>query len=282
MNQETAKDLCKLLLKNFNGTNLIKIHEKINREPLKNFHSWANDKPLEGGLLIEDSYGTKLWILIIKWRDNDDYYIVIYPDDHNTSPVAELHTVKSKDNKLLLTWNYCPSKRDGRNEERKKYFNDHFLGCDVLISLPTDQSEAEEFLMELASLVHNRLKADELSEDAPEVREGFPEGKIFERIHKSRERNSIIIHQFKTEALKLNGCLECSCCGFDFSTEYGELGNEFIEVHHLKPLSAMQENGEMTSKEDLVLVCSICHSMIHRRRPWLTKFELRSILKKCQ
>lgn len=36
---------------------------------------------------------------------------------------------------------------------------------------------------------------------------------------------------------KHNGELFCSICGFDFSKRYGEYGSDFIEVHHIKPLS---------------------------------------------
>ncbi|REJ16166.1 MAG: restriction endonuclease, partial [Bacillaceae bacterium] len=31
---------------------------------------------------------------------------------------------------------------------------------------------------------------------------------------------------------------------------------------------------------DIVLVCSNCHRMLHRRRPWLTKEQLKDLIKK--
>lgn len=80
--------------------------------------------------------------------------------------------------------------------------------------------------------------------------------------------------RFKDE----KGKLYCEVCGFDFAAVYGELGDDFIEVHHAKPVSEMKE-GETTNIDDVVMVCSNCHSMIHRRRPWLGKNELRKILK---
>lgn len=66
-------------------------------------------------------------------------------------------------------------------------------------------------------------------------------------------------------------CLEnsnftCSVCGFNFYKVYGEIGKDFIEVHHTKPLSSYNEEHEVLQSE-LVALCSNCHSMVHRRRP---------------
>lgn len=37
--------------------------------------------------------------------------------------------------------------------------------------------------------------------------------------------------------------------------------------------------GDETDVDDIAIVCSNCHSMIHRRKPWLTREQLKSILK---
>lgn len=110
--------------------------------------------------------------------------------------------------------------------------------------------------------------------------ESFTEGKLVLKKHLLRERN----HFVKINAIKkfkdLNeGKLYCEICGFDFYSIYGELGKDFIEAHHAKPISEMKEN-EKTNINDIVLLCSNCHSMIHRKRPWLKKEEIRLIIKK--
>lgn len=55
----------------------------------------------------------------------------------------------------------------------------------------------------------------------------------------------------------------CQVCGMNFEQAYGELGKEFIEVHHLHPVA----HGErkVNPVEDLIPLCSNCHSMIHRQ-----------------
>lgn len=105
----------------------------------------------------------------------------------------------------------------------------------------------------------------------------FPEGKILFRMHRQRERNQKVISDLKKAALE-SGKLHCHICGFDFFKTYGELGKGFIECHHTVPVSSYAEN-QKTRMKDLVLVCSNCHHMLHRRRPWLSINELKAILK---
>lgn len=59
-----------------------------------------------------------------------------------------------------------------------------------------------------------------------------------------------------------------------FAERYGERGDGFIEVHHVRPVHQMQP-GDKTLLADLALVCANCHRMIRRRLPWLTVEELR-------
>ena len=107
----------------------------------------------------------------------------------------------------------------------------------------------------------------------------FSEGKKLLKKHIARERNQRVIHIAKKYFKRKNkGKLFCEVCGFDFYKIYGELGEGFIEAHHVKPVSEMRDN-EKTKIEDIVMVCSNCHSMIHRKKPWLSKDELKLILK---
>jgi 5-methylcytosine-specific restriction enzyme A len=106
--------------------------------------------------------------------------------------------------------------------------------------------------------------------------EEFPEGKILYRVHKSRERNGRLIKKKKQIAIQ-NDKLSCEICNFDFYKTYGEFGKGFIECHHTVPVSEYQ-NNTTTKLNDLILVCSNCHRMLHRRRPWLTKEKLSELI----
>ncbi|MEH6517278.1 MAG: HNH endonuclease [Halioglobus sp.] len=103
------------------------------------------------------------------------------------------------------------------------------------------------------------------------------EGRVLTRVHKARERNAKIVKRKKAHTLKHTGKLECEACSFDFANIYGELGEGFAECHHKKPVSELQP-GEKTKLSDLALLCSNCHRMIHRRRPWLSIDELKALL----
>lgn len=109
--------------------------------------------------------------------------------------------------------------------------------------------------------------------------EEFAEGKEYVAKHIRRERNQHLIKlakiKFKNEH---DGKLYCEACGFDFGAKYGKLGDGFIEAHHTKPVSEMAE-GEKTKLEDIAMLCSNCHSMIHRKKPWLRKEELKKLIK---
>ena len=74
------------------------------------------------------------------------------------------------------------------------------------------------------------------------------------------ERNQ----KLRNEAISMHG-LSCHVCNFNFEDTYGDLGKNFIEVHHKTPLS---HTGEVfiNPKTDLVPLCSNCHRMIHRNK----------------
>lgn len=84
--------------------------------------------------------------------------------------------------------------------------------------------------------------------------------------HLRRERDLRVIKGKKRQVMNETGKLECEVCGFDFERIYGNIGLSFCETHHIKPLSENVEETE-TKLEDLAVLCSNCHRMIHRTRP---------------
>lgn len=57
----------------------------------------------------------------------------------------------------------------------------------------------------------------------------------------------------------------CAVCGFDFYETYGEIGKNFIHIHHLKPLADLGGEQEV-AVDDLRPVCPNCHAMLHRKK----------------
>ncbi|HEX5483116.1 MAG TPA: EVE domain-containing protein [Terriglobia bacterium] len=97
--------------------------------------------------------------------------------------------------------------------------------------------------------------------------------------HFMRERNRQIVNAKRQTSLKAMGRLRCEVCEFDFEEAYGSLGQGFSEVHHKLPLSKVESEIE-TRLEDLAIVCSNCHRMIHRRNPPLSMEKLKNLVNK--
>ena len=121
------------------------------------------------------------------------------------------------------------------------------------------------------------------SEKLPDVDrvDSAPEGNPRLVAHLRRERNQKIVKKKKAATLESTGCLACEVCGFDSYKVYGEPGQDFCEVHHLKPLSKADGVIE-TTLDDLAIVCSNCHRVIHRTDPMLTIEELSAIVNACE
>lgn len=55
----------------------------------------------------------------------------------------------------------------------------------------------------------------------------------------------------------------CAVCGFSFEIKYGEIGKDFIHVHHIVPVSQLGADYELDPVTDLVPLCANCHAMAH-------------------
>lgn len=60
--------------------------------------------------------------------------------------------------------------------------------------------------------------------------------------------------------------LSCSVCDFNFENKYGELGKNFIHVHHLKQVAGIGKEYKIDPINDLRPICPNCHAMIHKRK----------------
>ncbi|MBZ9602230.1 MrcB family domain-containing protein [Phyllobacterium chamaecytisi] len=81
------------------------------------------------------------------------------------------------------------------------------------------------------------------------------------RMHYAIERNP----KAATVAKAHHGYI-CQACGFDFQDIYGALGVNFIEAHHLRPISSLDEGSavDYNVADDFAVLCANCHRMIHR------------------
>lgn len=281
MTESEARELSRLISSYSSDVTAWKIERFSQDKRLKKFHAWANNRPLISADLVRRSDGKVWYLLIIQWRGKGKWYCVIYPKS-KAGPLAEIWEIKGDGPSQRLTWKYIPRKGDGQNSKRRAIFEKLAGSTSVEIRLPLEPALVPNFLDGVFRLVDYRVKADELSsiaskrssEDSED--EEFPEGTTFKRMHLARERSRKLILAAKQRA-RDKGSIACQVCKFDFEEHYGEIGAGFIEAHHTVPLSDLDKETR-TRVEDLALVCSNCHRMLHRRRPWLSMDKLSKLL----
>lgn len=143
-------------------------------------------------------------------------------------------------------------------------------------SRPTNISAA--VYAKLKSLAKGAIDARAVDDYADGGDLEFPEGKKVQRLHFARERNKTLVQKFKRGFKAKHGALFCEACGFDFSKTYGQLGIDFTEAHHKKPVHLLDEKSS-TKVGDLASVCSNCHRMLHRTGSSMTIDALRRLIK---
>ena len=111
----------------------------------------------------------------------------------------------------------------------------------------------------------NPFRQPDVDQDA----ESGVEGRRRWMQHFRRERDPSIVKKKKAKVRAEKGRLACEACNFDFAQFYHPLVQDFCEVHHRKPLSELDEERK-TRLEDLAILCSNCHRVIHRVKPMPT------------
>ena len=131
----------------------------------------------------------------------------------------------------------------------------------------------DEGLIDFLLHPHQMVNDDVYDVDYPEDDEKLYEGALVTVKANKYERNQ----KARRECVAKKG-YQCSVCGRDFEATYGEIGKNFIHVHHLTPISTIGKEYELNVDTDLVPVCPNCHYMLHRKDPPYTIEELKDIL----
>jgi 5-methylcytosine-specific restriction protein A len=148
-----------------------------------------------------------------------------------------------------------------------------------LVVDPNDSAAVEQVVVQwgggLLGLVAALLPLEEVQTGPEPESQSLPEGaKIrveVNRYERSRLNRalSVAIHGYR-----------CAACEFDFSEAYGELGQDFIHIHHVVPVSKMGADYVPNPATDLVPLCPNCHAMVHRNDPPLSLDDLRGIIRR--
>lgn len=102
---------------------------------------------------------------------------------------------------------------------------------------------------------------------------GLPEGAV-ERIEVNRYERSPLN---RAACIAIHG-YSCKACDIEMATVYGPIGERYIQVHHITPVSQLGAGYLINPAEDLVPVCPNCHTMLHRQDPPLSVAQLREVI----
>jgi len=108
----------------------------------------------------------------------------------------------------------------------------------------------------------------------------YPEDLQDEREYTERAKKTITVNAYERDPKARAVCLKrhgyaCHVCHMRFEEVYGDIGRQFIHVHHRKPLAGRRADYRVSPTIDLVPVCPNCHAMLHTSSPPLGVEELK-------
>ena len=111
----------------------------------------------------------------------------------------------------------------------------------------------------------------------------LPEEIDSKEVFKEGASKNVTVNQYERSAGAREKCLalhgyQCSVCSFDFEKKYGEIGKNYIHVHHIVPISEVGREYELDPETDLIPICPNCHAMIHLTRPAISIMQLKQYL----
>jgi 5-methylcytosine-specific restriction protein A len=135
-------------------------------------------------------------------------------------------------------------------------------------------AELTELALTFLNLVLALLPVEEVSGvTSDSFVDGLPEG----------AKTRVEVNRYERNPANRAACIaahgtRCKTCGFDFAEVYGPIGDDYIEVHHTTPVSAMGSAYVVDPTREMVPLCANCHAVVHRRNPPLSVEELIAII----
>lgn len=105
----------------------------------------------------------------------------------------------------------------------------------------------------------------------------------FQKTYIEGTPNQITQTKYERNPFARKACVEhygfsCAVCDFNFEQVYGNLGKNFIHVHHLIQVAKIGKKHTVNPIKDLRPVCPNCHAMLHKRKEGISIEELKSLI----
>jgi 5-methylcytosine-specific restriction protein A len=104
-----------------------------------------------------------------------------------------------------------------------------------------------------------------------------------QKIYTEGTPNYVTLTKYERNPFARKACIDhyghsCLVCDFNFEQAYGDIGKNFIHVHHLTQVAKIGKQYSVDPIQDLRPVCPNCHAMIHKRKDTISIEELKSLM----
>lgn len=96
---------------------------------------------------------------------------------------------------------------------------------------------------------------------------------------------TVTVNRYERDASARQKCIRhygtsCSVCEMDFGSVYGPSVEDFIHVHHLKPLATIGRRYKVDPIVDMRPVCPNCLAVVHAKGRTLTISQARALVRR--
>ncbi len=111
----------------------------------------------------------------------------------------------------------------------------------------------------------------------------IPQRDHTQKIYTEGTPNQVTLTKYERNPFARKICLKhfgfsCAVCDFNFEQVYGDIGKDFIHVHHLTQVAKVGKQYTVDPLNDLRPVCPNCHAMLHRKKDGVSIEYLKSLI----
>ncbi len=161
------------------------------------------------------------------------------------------------------------------------YAAGHALGVTYsLDNLPDERTLADDLRTALQAYRALTFRGGLNTEPETEAGDEFEQPQSLTELRQLRLHRRIERNLTAANAAKRHHGSRCQACDVDLGELYGPIGQGYIEAHHLRPISTLEE-GVVVRYDvatDFAVLCPNCHRMIHRMDDPSNLYKLRALL----
>lgn len=253
--------------------------------PFKVLHKDVYKNPVY--TIIPENDLEELFEVTITIKQNVRMIIEISPQRYAARMMHEMQCADESKKRIFLEYIRLVQKRAKtdfllnqilRNEDDSDFWNEDWKQFRLRTTQILDESNkaTDDYLVEWSKLfvgsMMSLLTVESVEDEIEESK--FYEGRISQALVNRYERNPAN----RELCLAVNGYV-CKICGFDFEKKYGEIGHNFIHVHHIEMVSSFGGEYYLDPIRDMIPLCPNCHAMLHRTNPPMKPEKLKQIIK---